>query len=199
MVPLTVSATTAVGTANRTIVKQTVDLNGGDLLPGDVVEYTITVTNQGTGAASNVVLLDPIPAGSTYQAGSLAIATGANAGVKTDPAGDDQAEYDGVVNRVVFRLGSGATVVTGGVLNAGESSAGRFRVRINPTTPVGSRLNNQATVTFVNVAPGGSGSAAGATGPAPVVPELPTWLLFGSGLLALGWCRRRRRPAPGGR
>jgi uncharacterized repeat protein (TIGR01451 family) len=44
--------------------------------PGDVLEYTLTYTNQGDEAATNAVIEDPIPKGTTFQAGS---ATGENA------------------------------------------------------------------------------------------------------------------------
>src|SRR5262249_567597 len=159
-------------------------LNRGDLLPGDLLEYTVTVANQGTGPASNVSLLDPIPAGTSYLPGSLSVASGANTGAKTDVAGDDQAEFEGTNNRVAFRLGPGATAGIGGALNAGESSAARFRVRV--TASQGTSISNQASVTFVNVATGATVSTSAAAAPAPVVPELPAWALFGSGLLALG-------------
>ena len=140
---------------------------------------------------TNVVLLDPIPAGTSYQPGSLAVVTGANAGPKTDPPSDDQAEYDGVANRVVFRLGTGATATSGGTLAGGQSTSARFQVRV--TAAQGATIANQASVTFVNVATGATASTSGTAAPAPVVPELPVWLLFGSGLLALGtWAGRRR-------
>jgi len=141
-----------------------------------------------------VILIDPIPAGSDYQPGSLAVVTGPNAGARTDPAGDDQAEYDATNNRVVFRLGVGATAATGGSLAAGQSTSARFRVRV--TAGVGTSITNQVSVTYVNAATGATVTASGAAAPVPVVPELPVWALFGSGLLALGWWGRRRATRP---
>jgi len=187
----TVTATT-VGNASVVASKATIDLNGGELLPGDTVEFAVTLTNQGSGLAAAVVLLDPIPANTSYVAGSLNVSAGANAGPKTDPAGDDQAEYDGVNNRVVFRLGTGATAVAGGLLNAGQSTTLRFQVRVNATTPVGTVVNNQATATFLNLATGATSSTSAAA-PAPVVPEFSPLWLFATGLLALGWHLRSRR------
>ena len=43
----------------------------GDQPPGTVLTYTITVTNNGSAAAQNIVLTDPVPANTTYQAGSI--------------------------------------------------------------------------------------------------------------------------------
>jgi len=92
---------------------------------------------------------------------------------------------------VVFRLGSGATATAGGTLGTGQSASVRFQVRV--TAGVGTSIANQASATYVNVATGATVSTSGSAAPAPVVPELPVWALFGSGLPALGWFARRRR------
>lgn len=42
--------------------KTFIDLNGGDILTGDRIEYTITVRNDGTEAATNVVVTDALSA-----------------------------------------------------------------------------------------------------------------------------------------
>ena len=39
------------------------DLNGGEVRPGDVLRYTVTVTNTGDAVARGVTVTDPIPAG----------------------------------------------------------------------------------------------------------------------------------------
>jgi uncharacterized repeat protein (TIGR01451 family) len=44
--------------------KTAADLNGGLVVPGDVVEYTITATNKGNDTAAETVVTDVIPAGS---------------------------------------------------------------------------------------------------------------------------------------
>ena len=49
--------------------KSAVDINGGSLLPGDIVEYTIVATNTGTDTSINTVLTDPLPMGVTYEIG----------------------------------------------------------------------------------------------------------------------------------
>lgn len=117
------------------VTKSVTDLNGGTVLPGDTLEYTVTVANTGQDGALKNVLTDPIPANTTYIPNSLQITAGANAGAKTDSAANDQAEYDSTNNRVVFRLGTGATSTAGGNLAPGDSTALKFRVQVNSSTP----------------------------------------------------------------
>ncbi|MEV6344439.1 Ig-like domain-containing protein [Actinoplanes sp. NPDC051851] len=50
------------------------DADGGDLLPGDYIDYTIAVRNDGTDTASNIVLTDAIPTGTSYVPGSMTVA-----------------------------------------------------------------------------------------------------------------------------
>ncbi|HEX8128126.1 MAG TPA: isopeptide-forming domain-containing fimbrial protein, partial [Pyrinomonadaceae bacterium] len=128
------------------IMKSVADLNGNDVNPGDTLEYTINVSNTGNDGASNNVLSDTIPANTTYVAGSAQITAGANAGVKTDGSGDDQAEFDGT--RVIFRLGTGATSSGGGLLNPSEFTTIKFRVRVNAATAGGTVVANQAVVNY---------------------------------------------------
>ncbi|MFY0541345.1 DUF11 domain-containing protein [Nannocystis pusilla] len=117
-------------------------MNGGVLVPGDEVEYTIEVTNTGSDTAIEVVLTDPLPAGVTYVPGSLEITEGANAGAKTDAAGDDQGEYDVNSNALVVRLGTNAGDSAGGTLDMGESSTVKFRV----TADSAGQIDNQAVI-----------------------------------------------------
>ncbi len=94
--------------------KSATDLNGGTLAPGDIMRYQVNFSNVGNDASTNTVILDNIPAGTSYVPGSLRISGIA----KTDAAGDDQAEYDAVNNRVVYRVGTGANAVNGGNISA---------------------------------------------------------------------------------
>ena len=129
------------------LTKTVTDLNGGVLLPGDTLEYELVIRNQGNDGALNVILTDPIPAGTTYLPGSMTV-TGANAGPKTDLAGDDQAEFDVAGNRVVFRVGSGANAVQGGSVLPNEENRVRFRVTVNAGTPGGTFIDNTGTVNY---------------------------------------------------
>ncbi len=119
----------------------------GPIQPGDVIQYSMTVSNTGKDGAKNVVLTDPIPANTTYVPGTLSIASGANAGAKTDATGDDQAEYVAANKNVIFRLGSGANASSGGVLAIGASTTVQFEVRVNAGTPDQTVVTNQAMIT----------------------------------------------------
>lgn len=116
----------------------------GELHPGGELIYTIGARNTGSDDASNTVLTDEIPAGASYVPDSLEILLGANTGAKSDVAGDDQAEFDAANNRVVFRVGAGATATQGGTLGQNDGFQIRFRVRVDDATAVGTIINNQA-------------------------------------------------------
>ncbi|KYF54673.1 hypothetical protein BE08_20070, partial [Sorangium cellulosum] len=111
--------------------KAAVDVNGGLLLPGDVIRYTIELVNTGNDASVDTVLTDPLPAGVTYVPGSLSVTMGADAGPKTDAAGDDQGEYDAGARTVRVRLGTGANATAGGSIAAGEATTITFQVTVD--------------------------------------------------------------------
>ncbi|WP_293911500.1 isopeptide-forming domain-containing fimbrial protein [Deinococcus sp.] len=129
------------------LTKTVTDINGGSLLPGDALEYELVVRNSGNDGATNLVLSDVLPAGVSYKPGSLVV-TGSNAGGKSDQPGDDQAEYDAAGNRVVFRLGAGATAAAGGLVAPGEETRVRFQVTVNAELPGGTVIENTGTVSF---------------------------------------------------
>lgn len=130
------------------ITKAVSDLNGGIVAPGDTLEYTVTVSNTGTDTAILSQMYDPLPAGTSFSPGSLEVTAGANAGAKSDAAGDDQAEYDAAQNRVVFRLGAGADATNGGSLTTNQTTTARFRVVVNPDLANGVIVSNQAAVNY---------------------------------------------------
>lgn len=125
-----------------TSLKTATDLNGGALLPGDVIQYTIDVVNTGNDPSVNTILEDVIPAGVTYVPNSIQILTGPNAGAKSDALGDDQGEFD--VDRVRVRLGAGADETFGGTLAIGESSMVTFQVILDGGAT--GTISNQATI-----------------------------------------------------
>lgn len=60
--------------------KQSTDLNGPPLEPRDQVRYTLILTNSGDAPATGVVVTDPIPANTTYVAGSAVTSQGSVSG-----------------------------------------------------------------------------------------------------------------------
>jgi uncharacterized repeat protein (TIGR01451 family) len=82
---------------------------GHDAIPGATATYSIVATVTGTGSVSNLVVSDPIPADTTYQAGSLKL----NSAALTDQTGDDagQAGSTGIsVNLGTVASGASRTI-----------------------------------------------------------------------------------------
>ncbi|MBI2566042.1 MAG: DUF11 domain-containing protein [Candidatus Schekmanbacteria bacterium] len=108
--------------------------------PGATVTYTLAVTNNGSGTATNVTAFDPVPAYTSFVAGSLKVDTA----TKTDAAGDDTGEFDAINNQAVFPLGA---------LASGATASLELKARIvsplpNGTTPI----DNGASVIASNAA-----------------------------------------------
>ena len=131
------------------VIKTMTDLNGGALYPGDIIAYTISVTNTGNDDAINMVLQDSLSPFTNYVGGSLQIISGANAGAKSDAAGDDQAEFDAANDRVIMRLGTGADGSSGGKLGFNETTVVSFQVQVDPTIPDGATIENTALVDYI--------------------------------------------------
>lgn len=126
--------------------KDVEDVDGGALLVGDQLRFTVTAMNTGNDDAVNTVMTDPLPMNVTYVPGSIEITAGANAGTKTDATADDQAEYDSGSHTLVVRLGTGADATNGGTLAVGESTTVAFLVTVNDdATGV---IQNQAFLDF---------------------------------------------------
>lgn len=135
------------------VVKTVQDLNGGDLLVGDTLRYTISMSNTGQDTATDVILTDNIPAYTTYKPNSLNVVSGPNTGVKTDASADDQAEYISTgTPRVVFRLGTGANATLGGQLPFFNPPPAQtsitFDVTVNSGIPTGTLISNSASVSY---------------------------------------------------
>lgn len=126
----------------------------GDVEPGDRVRYEIVVANVGGGVATEVALVDPIPAHTELVAGSVAVSQG-----------------------TVTALSPLAVAL--GTLPAGATATVRFEVEIaDPPPAVLTQVANQATVTSAELPPvlSDDPEAPGAADPTvtPVVftPEL---------------------------
>jgi fimbrial isopeptide formation D2 family protein/MYXO-CTERM domain-containing protein len=125
------------------MTKQVVDLNGGAVVQGDVLEYTITATNGGNDTSISSVLTDVIDGGLTFVPGSIEVLQGGVLGLKTDAAGDDQGTYDAATKTITVRVGTGADAVTGGKVLVGAVAKLRFKVTV--AAIIGS-VQNQASL-----------------------------------------------------
>jgi uncharacterized repeat protein (TIGR01451 family) len=93
-----------------------VDPFGGNTsVPGSVITYSLVATVSGTGSLGNVVINDPIPAGSQYVAGSMTL----QAAAITDAVDADQGNFNG--SRISVALGN---------VPAGQTRTVTFRVRV---------------------------------------------------------------------
>ncbi|MBE1536374.1 DUF11 domain-containing protein [Actinomadura algeriensis] len=141
------------GTAPCVVLSKKAIPTGGQAKIGDVITYEVTAVNDGGAPADELVLSDPIPAGTTYVPGSLRITAGpgSGGGPLSDRPGDDRAHYDAAGRKVVFYLGSGATPSKGGSLaHSGDLPAGttaQFQVKIDRTDQP---IENQATAAYAN-------------------------------------------------
>lgn len=150
-----------VATKAAALAVDTAPLGGS---PGDTIEYTVAVSNRGTGAASGVAFTDAIPANSTYVIGSTTLNGAAVPDVGGTmpyvggqainspgaPAGQIAAGGTATIKfrvRVLSPLPRGVTqIVNQGVVSSNEQPA---LLTDDPTTPQGS----DPTVTPVTAAP----------------------------------------------
>jgi uncharacterized repeat protein (TIGR01451 family) len=89
---------------------------GTEAVPGATATYTLTATVSGSGSVSGLTVTDPIPAGTTYQPGTLELD---GAGL-TDATGDDDGE-----------AGSSGISVDLGAMASGASRTVTFSVTLN--------------------------------------------------------------------
>jgi uncharacterized repeat protein (TIGR01451 family) len=143
--------------------KTVTDVNGGDVNPGDVLQYDISSTNTGLSPAYDTRINDAIPPHTAYAPGTLKILTspGGLPPLPTDAIDPDQAEFDSVANEVRFRIGTGATQLNGGVapftdgggiIAPGESFSVSFDVVVGADTPDGTQILNTAILSSKDVA-----------------------------------------------
>jgi uncharacterized repeat protein (TIGR01451 family) len=84
----------AVQAASVTLLKSATILdpfNGNRPVPGAVITYSIVATVSGSGSLNNLVIADPVPAGTQYQTNSITL----EAAALTDAADADAANYNG--------------------------------------------------------------------------------------------------------
>ncbi|MDO8964784.1 MAG: hypothetical protein Q7W30_09885 [Coriobacteriia bacterium] len=147
-----------------TITKRAVDLNGGKLKPGDVIEWVITVENTGLTQTTHVRITDTVPAGTTYVRGSM-VGTGASEAAAPD---------------LVWDIGT---------MEVSQTVVVTFRTRVNAKLPNNYRIRNVATVASDQSRPKSSDDPATPSVYDPTVVFVRTsgdeLLVFGFALLAL--------------
>ncbi|MEC7120091.1 MAG: NEW3 domain-containing protein [Pseudomonadota bacterium] len=122
---------------------------------GDEVEYTLTYTNRGNAAATDILIRDALPANVTYVDGSAVWSNAA--GSLTDVVDGDGYSFDAAGRIVEFTIPSVAPNVTGTL---------KFRVTVDAATPAGD-IVNQAEYQFDPDGPGGED-------PTPLTPTNET-------------------------
>jgi uncharacterized repeat protein (TIGR01451 family)/fimbrial isopeptide formation D2 family protein len=168
------------------ILKVGVDVNGGQLRTGDVIEWRITITNTGLVPTTHVVVNDTVPAETTYVPGSI---TGRGADASAAPS-------------LTWLLGT---------MPVGESVTLTFQSRVKAGLKNDTPIRNQAVVTSDDSLPKLSTDPATHNVNDPTVlfvrtsgDELPAALGGVLALLAIAalwfvWRRPRRRLQGGAR
>ena len=135
--------------------------------PGDVLRYTITVQNSAAIPATGALLRDAVPANTTYVANTTLLnglpVGQPDGGVAPLAAGIDISSSD----RTPPLPGPGA-----GTISAHASAVLQYDLRVNPGTPAGTLIVNQATVHTVelpDLLTDGDGNPANGAQPTVVV------------------------------
>jgi uncharacterized repeat protein (TIGR01451 family) len=135
--------------------------------PGDVLRYTITVQNSAAIPATGAVLRDAVPANTTYLANTTLLnglpVRQPDGGVAPLAAGIDVSSSD----RTPPLPGPGA-----GTISPHASAVLQYDLRVNPGTPVGTLIVNQAvvhTVELPDLLTDGDGNPANGAQPTVVV------------------------------
>ena len=165
--------------------------------PNEVLTYTLKGKNIGIGNANFCVVTDTLPSSVTYVPGSMQIISGAGftpLSYLTDNTGDDQADFFVNDKVIVFRVGTGANGMQGGILAPQESFEVVFKVTINDPGV------NGAVPPIINVARiiGFSDAGVKSTddgtaileplgGPLPITIKTFTAALYPNNLVRLSW------------
>jgi uncharacterized repeat protein (TIGR01451 family) len=133
--------------------------------PGDVLRYTITVRNSAMTPAMAVVLTDSVPANTTYVANSTLLN-----GLPVGQPDSGVAPLASGINISSSNLTPPLPASGAGTISPNATAVLQYDLRVNPGTPAGTRISNQAGVSSAglpNLLTDGDGNPA--TGPEPTV------------------------------
>ena len=136
------------GSADLSVVKSA---SPSPVVAGTDLTYTVTVTNGGPSTADDVVVSDPLPAGTSFASG-----------------------VDGNGTTVCALVQSSTVVCDLGTMQPGETRTLYVTVHVAPSVPAGTQLQNTATVSSSTPDPDGSDNAGSTTTPVTTSAEL--WL-----------------------
>jgi len=120
------------------------DVNGDGIVdPGDRLRYTFNISNSGKVDATDVKLLDNIPANTNYVANTTFL----NNTAVAQPDGGAFPLVNGFDEISSDDLTPPLPVANSGVVTAGQSAVLYFDVIVDPATPPGTLITNQGTLT----------------------------------------------------
>lgn len=132
------------------VTKTMVDVNGDDLMIGDILDVTLNVNSNGLDAASNTEISDVIDPNLIYVPNSINYTSGLFTGTKTDSVDPDQACYNSATTTLKFALGTGAANCTGGLMGIGTTSTIKFQVTVKSGLNNGQLVANTSTAKFTS-------------------------------------------------
>lgn len=124
-------------------VKTVQDLNGGTVQPGDILEYTITIRNQGNTNALQSRLTDSTPQNTDFVTGSLRLN-----GVVIPDGGTNPLNAGILIRSARAGTQAGVVIPDDGAAPNDEAAVVVFQVRVRPGTPNGTIIRNQGIVTI---------------------------------------------------
>jgi uncharacterized repeat protein (TIGR01451 family) len=137
----------------------------GQVDPGDVLHYTITAFNTGTVPATGVMLIDAVPADTTYVADSTTL--------NGLPVGQPDSGASPLASGIPISSADLTPPLPGagaGILTPGGAAVLEFDLQVDAGVPGGTLISNQAVVSSLelpNLPTDGDGDPA--TGPEPTV------------------------------
>jgi uncharacterized repeat protein (TIGR01451 family)/fimbrial isopeptide formation D2 family protein len=121
---------------------------GTNAVPGEILQYTITVTNNGAVDATGVTMIDLVPADTTYVANTVLL--------NGNPVG----QPDGGVSPLIAGIDISSSDLTpplpgagNGVITVGETATVTFDVLLDPVITSGTIISNQAVVDSPSTGP----------------------------------------------